>query len=298
MDRFDAMRVFLAAADAGSLSAAARKLKKPLATVSRQVAALETRLNARLLVRTSRRAELTEAGRGFAAQARRILEEMEEAERSAAGEYASPRGALTVSAPLILGVRHVAPVATAFLAAHPDIDLRLQLLDRPVNLVEEHVDAAVRIGPLADSGLIQSRIGEMRRVTVASPAYLKAHGLPRAPRDLARHAAISFDGSGTANRWRFEGQDVTVRLRLSVNNAQAAVDAAAAGLGVARVLSYQAVEAVRAGKLAVILRNFEPEPVPVHLIYPGHGLLPLKVRAFLDWAGPRLRARLAKHALG
>ena len=297
MDRFDAMRVFLATVEAGSLSAAARKLKRPLATISRQVAGLETRLKAPLLIRTSRRTELTEAGRGFAEQARRILEQLEDAERAAAGEYAHPRGTLAVSAPLILGVRHVAPVATAFLAAHPDIDLTLQLLDRPVNLVEEHIDVAVRIGPLTDQSLIQSRIGAMRRVTVAAPSYLSRHGTPKAPRDLARHACISFDGARRTDRWRFEGAEAAVRFRLSVNNAQAAVDAAVAGLGVARVLSYQAYEAVRAGKLTVILAKFEPQPLPVSLIYPGHSALPLKLRAFLDWAGPRLRIRLAKHTL-
>jgi DNA-binding transcriptional LysR family regulator len=297
LDRFESMRVFLAAAEAGSLSAAARNLKKPLATVSRQVAALEIRLKAPLLIRTSRRTELTEAGRGFAEQARRILEELEEAERAAAGEYSVPRGALALSAPLILGVKHVAPVATAFLAAHPDIDLRLQLLDRPVNLVEEHIDAAIRIGPLSDQSLIQSRLGTMRRIVVGAPDYLSRRGTPRAPRDLARHACISFDGSGRADRWRFEGGEAMVRLRLSVNNAQAAVDAAVAGLGLARVLSYQAAEAVRAGKLKVLLPGYEPSPLPVSLIYPGHGALALKLRAFLDWAAPRLRARLAKHAL-
>ncbi|HEY2837149.1 MAG TPA: LysR family transcriptional regulator [Rhizomicrobium sp.] len=297
MDRFDAMRVFLATVEAGSLSAAARKLKHPLATVSRQVAGLETRLKAPLLIRTSRRTELTEAGRGFAVEARRILEELDDAERAAAGEYTAPRGGLAISAPLILGVRHVAPVATAFLAAHPDIDLTLQLVDRPVNLVEEHIDAAIRIGPLTDQGMIQSRIGVMRRVTVAAPAYLARHGAPKAPRDLGRHACISFDGARRADRWRFEGADAAVRFRLSVNNAQAAVDAATAGLGIARVLSYQAYEAVRARKLTVILAKFEPPPLPVSLIYPGHGTLPLKLRAFLDWAGPRLRARLVKHTL-
>ena len=297
MDRFDAMRVFLATVEAGSLSAAARKLKRPLATISRQVAGLETRLKAPLLIRTSRRTELTEAGRGFAVEARRILEELEDAERAAAGEYTVPRGGLAVSAPLILGVRHVAPVATAFLAAHPDIDLTLQLVDRPVNLVEEHIDAAIRIGPLTDQSMIQSRLGQMRRVTVAAPAYLAGHGAPKAPRDLTRHACISFDGARRADRWRFEGGEAAVRFRLSVNNAQAAVDAAVAGLGIARVLSYQAYEAVRARKLTVILAKFEPQPLPVSLIYPGHGTLPLKLRAFLDWAGPRLRARLAKHTL-
>lgn len=297
MDRFDAMRVFLATAEAGSLSAAARTLKRPLATVSRQVAALEARLKAPLLIRTSRRAELTEAGRGFAEQARRILEELEEAERAAAGEYSAPRGALAVSAPLILGVKHVAPVATQFLAAHPDIDLQLQLVDRPVNLVEEHIDAAIRIGPLTDQSLIQSRLGEMRRVVVAAPGYLSRHGTPKAPRDLSRHTCISFDGARRADRWRFEGAEAAVRFRLAVNNAQAAVDAAVAGLGIARVLSYQAFEAVRAGKLKVVLAQYEPPALPVSLIYPGHGALPLKLRAFLDWAGPRLRVRLAKHML-
>ena len=194
MDRLEAMAVLLTAVEEGSLSAASRRLRLPLATVSRKVADLEKHLRTQLIVRTSRRVELTDAGRAYVAAAKSILEQVEEAERAAAGEYIAPRGELHVTAPEVFGRRHVLPVALAFLADNPEITLRLFLADRQINMVEEHVDVAVRIGHLEDSGLIARRVGAVRRVICASPGYLARRGTPQRPEDLTGHDGISFRG--------------------------------------------------------------------------------------------------------
>ncbi len=221
---------------------------------------------------------------------------MEEAERSAAGEYSAPRGELTVSAPVVFGRLHVLPIALDFLAAYPDIDLRLVLSDRVLNLVEDNIDLTLRIGILPDSSLIATRVGLIRRVLCASPGYLAARGHPGAPDELGDHDCITFDNLAAPRTWTFTtgkaGVSVRVRSRLTVNTAEAAIDAAIAGVGITRVLSYQVADAVRSGTLAIVLEDFEPEPWPVSLLRAGQGLLPLKVRAFLDFAAPRLKARL------
>lgn len=297
MDRLDAMALLVTAVEAGSFSAASRKLGTPLATVSRNVSELEARIGARLLMRTSRRLELTEAGRGYVEAARRILEEVDEAERAAAGEYSAPRGELVVAAPIVFGRLHVLPVATGFLAAYPEIDIRLRLSDAVVDLLEDRVDLALRIGPLPDSSLIARRVGAIRLVACASPDYLDERGEPTTPADLARHDCVVFEQLSAPRSWTFQrpkGQEtVAIRPRLVVNTAEAAIDAAVAGLGVTRVLSYQMAAAARAGRLRTILAAYEPEPRPVSLIHSGQGLPPLKLRAFLDYAAPRLRADLA-----
>jgi DNA-binding transcriptional LysR family regulator len=297
MDRLEAMAVLLAAVDAGSLSAAARRLGLPLATVSRRVAELEAHLGARLLTRSSRRLTLTDAGRSYAAAAKRILEEVGEAERAAAGEYRSPKGELIVTAPIVFGRLHVLPVAMAFLKAYPEIDVRLVQADRVIDLQESHVDLAVRIADLPDSSLIALRVGSIRRVVCASPGYFAARGTPRRPADLAAHDCVTFEGPIAPDIWAFASGEtaatIPIRPRLAVNTAEAAVDAAVAGLGVTRVLSYQVAEALSAGTLSLALQEFEPPPSPVSLVYAGQGLLPQKLRAFLDFAAPRLKARLA-----
>lgn len=296
MDRLDAMAVLLAVVDEGNLSAAARKLRSPLATVSRKVSELEAHLRTKLLVRSSRRVSLTEAGRSYVEASRRILEQVSEAERTAAGEYAAPKGELTVTAPVVFGRLHVLPVVVDFLKAYPEIDLRLMLADRVVNIVDSHVDLAVRIGSLPDSGLHASRLGAIRRVMCANPAYLAERGRPQRPEELEGHACITFEGLSTVRAYRFRtprGEiSVPIHSRLTVNTAEAAIDAAIAGLGLTRVLSYQIVAAERAGLIETVLKEYEPEPWPVHLVYLGQGLLPLKLRAFLDFAAPRLKARL------
>lgn len=292
MDRFEAMSVFVAIAEAGSLSAAARRLAQPLATVSRKLSLLEASLKTRLIARSTRRLELTDAGRDYLAAARQILEQVDEAERAASGAYARPHGQLVISAPVVFGRLHLLPVVVEFLREFPDVDVRLIQADRVVNLLEEHVDLALRIGELADSGLVATRVGEIRRVVCASPAYLAAYGRPATPADLARHACITFEGLMSSNRWVFAGENVEVRSRLAVTTAEAAISAALQGLGATRVLSYQVAESLQAGTLERLLPAFEPAAVPVSLIYPGQGRLPMKCRAFLDYAAPRLRQRL------
>jgi DNA-binding transcriptional LysR family regulator len=232
------------------------------------------------------------------AACRRILEQVDEAERAASGEFSAPRGELIVTAPIVFGRLHVLPVATEFLAAYPEIKVRLALADRVVNLMEDHVDVALRIGALPDSSLMATRIGVIRRVVCASPAYFAARGVPKTLADLAAHDCIGFDVLTTAEAWTFEqGRSeisVPISARLTVTTAEAVVDAAISGVGIARVLSYQAAQALRDGRLALALVDFEPEPWPVHLVYTGGRMLPLKLRAFLDFAAPRLKARLAE----
>lgn len=297
MDRLEAMTVLLAAVEGGSLSAAGRKLGMPLATVSRKLSDLESHLKARLLNRSTRGLTLTDAGRDYLAACKRILEDVGEAERAAAGEFSEPRGELVITAPIVFGRLHVLPVITDFLAAYPAVDVRLVQGDRIVHLHDEHVDLAVRIGALPDSRLTATRLGGTRRVVCASPAYLAAHGTPATPDELGGHRCISFEAMSAADVWRFavDGVElsVPVRSRLMVNTAEAAIDAALAGAGLTRVLCYQIEAAERDGRLQRVLRGFEPAPAPISLVYTAQRRLPLKLRAFLDFATPRLRERLA-----
>ena len=297
MNRLEAMSTLLAAVDAGSLSAASRKLGVPLATVSRRVSDLEAVLRTKLLVRTSRSLELTDAGRSYIVACRDILAAVDQAERTAAGEYAAPRGEIVVTAPIVFGRLHVLPVIVEFLMAYPDIDVRLVLTDRVTNFIEDHVNVALRIGALPDSSLIATRLGNVRRVVCASPAYLAAHRPgPSRPIDLEGHACITFEGLMSPTVWKFRNAKgeipVAIKSRLVVNTAEAAIDAAVAGVGITRVLSYQIAEALRARTLKILLGDFEPEPSPVNLVYAGQGLLPIKTRAFVDFAVERLRRQL------
>lgn len=297
MDRLESMSILLAVVEAGSLSAASRRLDTPLATISRKVSELEAHLRTRLLNRSSRQLTLTDAGRSYVAACRRILEDVGEAERAASGEYSAPKGDLIVTAPIVFGRLHVLPVALAFLKAYPDIDIRIVLADRVVNLLEDHVDLAVRIGALPDSSLVATRVGSIRRVVCGSPAYFAARGIPKSPGELGTHDCVTFEGLMSPDTWTFAAgkseTPVAIHSRLVVNTAEAAIDAAIAGVGITRVLSYQIASAIEAGALAVALQEFEPAPVPVNLVYTGGRLLPLKLRAFLDFAAPRLKARLS-----
>jgi DNA-binding transcriptional LysR family regulator len=296
MDRLDAMAVLLAVTETGSLSAASRRLGTPLATVSRKISDLEAHLRTRLLIRSSRRVSLTDAGRAYVEASKAILEQVDEAERTAAGEYTTPRGDLTMTAPVVFGRLHVLPIVIEFLKIYPEINLRLSLSDRQVNLVEDHIDLALRIGNLPDSNLVATRVGWIRRAAYASPGYLAQRGVPERPEDLDGHECITFEGLNSPRSWTFmDGKKevaVPVHSRLSVSTADAAIDAAVAGLGVTRLLSYQATRALAAGELQIVLKTFEPEPWPVSLIYVGQGLVPLKLRAFIDFAVPKLRARI------
>ena len=293
------MTILLRVVDKGSFSAASGDLGVPLATVSRKVNELESHLGTRLLVRTTRKVALTDAGATYVASARRILEEIDETERFAAGEFHVPRGELILTAPGFFGRLHILPVVTDFLPAYPEINVRLLLSDRNLHLIDDHVDMAARIGPLPDSSMVATRIGSMRTVVCASPKLLAGHGELKKPEDLAALPCVSFDFLSPGSAWAFrlkgaEGSiDVPIRPRLSVSTAEAAVWAAAQGVGVTPVLHYQCADAIRDGSLRIILANFEVEPLPVHLLHAGRGALPSKMRVFLDFAAGRLRERLA-----
>jgi len=295
MSRLEAMSILIAVVDAGSLSAAARKLGMPLATVSRKIADLESHLKTRLLHRTTRQLSLTETGSSYVAACRRILDEIGEVERAAMGEYAAPKGELVVTAPIVFGRLHVVPVIAEFLAHYPEIDINLILTDRVVHLMEEHADVAVRIGELPDSTFKATNVGTVRRVICASPAYLAAHGIPATPIDLAGHQCITFEVLASLRAWVFGSgkseQSVRIHSRFAVNTAEAAITAAILGVGLTRVLSYQVADSLRDNTLRIVLEKFESAPLPISLVHKGQTPLPLKLRAFLDFVTPRLRAR-------
>jgi DNA-binding transcriptional LysR family regulator len=302
MDRLESMSTLLTAVEAGSLSAAARQLAIPLSTVSRRISELEAHLKARLLNRSSRKLTLTDAGRSYVEACKRILEDVGEAERAASGEYSAAKGELNITAPMVFGRLHVLPVAMEFLKVYSAVDIRCVLNDRVVNLLEDHIDLALRIGELPDSSsLITTRIGSVRRVVCGSPSYFARRGVPENVDELAMHDCITFEGFPFPDFWVFPTSksyfSAAVHSRLVVNTAEAAIDAAIAGLGVTRVLSYQVAAAVKAGRLNIVLEEVEPLPSPVSLVYSGQRRLPLKLRAFLDFAAPRLKARLLKAAM-
>jgi DNA-binding transcriptional LysR family regulator len=298
MDRLEAMSIVLAVVEAGSLSAAARRLNTPLATASRKISELEAHLRAKLFVRTARKLALTAAGGSYVAASKRILADLMEAERAASGEYSAPTGELIVTAPVNLGRLHLIPILAEFLRVYPKIDARVVLADRIVSLPEDHVDVALRVGVLPHSRLVALRVGSVRRVTCASPAYLAARGIPSTPGDLAGHDCISYEGVLAGNAWRFlRGNTeiiVPVQPRLVVSYVEAACDAARAGIGIARVFSHYVAESIKAGTLVTVLDGFEKKPLPVSLLYAAGRFLPVKVRAFLDFAVPRLKVQLAR----
>jgi DNA-binding transcriptional LysR family regulator len=286
MDRIDAMQAFVAVADLRGFAPAARKLGLSPSGVTRLIAALEDRLGARLLQRTTRSVTLTDAGLRYLERIRPILADVEEAEGSVEGERIRPSGRLTVSAPVGFGRLHVSPVMSAYLKRYPEVSGELRLSDRMVNLVEDGVDLAIRIGHLADSSLVARQVGEMRRIVVASSGYLKARGEPNTPNAVASHATIQFGATTAPPDWRFveAGRDVRVACtpRLLTNSADAAIQYAEQGGGLTRVLAYQAADAIKAGRLKIVLAKFEQPPLPVHIVYPTSRLLSAKVRSFID----------------
>jgi DNA-binding transcriptional LysR family regulator len=299
MDRLTLWTIFAAVAEQGGFAAAARRLGRSPAAVTRAVAMLEERLATRLFNRTTRRVALTDEGARYLERCRRVLAEVDALEAADTGE--APRGVLGVTAPIVFGRLHVLPVVTAFLRDHPAVDARLLLVDRVVSLLDEGLDVAVRLGPLPDSSLRALRIGAVRRSLYASPAYLEQHGAPRTPRDLAEHACIAF-ASVAPERWTFrQGARrlaVTVKPRLVVNTAEAALDAAVEGLGLARVLSYQAAELAAAGKLRRVLGPYEPAPLPIHVVHPAGRHLPARTRLFIDRLAAALQAKFGGVAPG
>ncbi len=297
MDRIDSVALFIEVAERGSFAGAARHLGRSPASVTRAVADLEARLGVRLLNRTTRAVSLTDAGTRFLTGARRVLAEFDEIERAAAGEGTAPRGELRITAPIMFGRLHVVPIVIEFLQRFPDVSIALTLLDRPVDLVEEGFDAALRIGVLAESSAIATRVGAVRQIVVAAPGYVRERGVPAAPADLEAHTIIAFPNISSSERWTFRGRDggalrIAIKPRLIVNTSEAAIVAALRGFGVTQVLSYQAADELAAGALVRLLQEHEGEAWPVHLLYPGGRHPPPKLRAYLDFAAPRLRRRL------
>lgn len=280
------MRAFVSVADLEGFAPAARKLGLSASAVTRLIASLENHLGARLLQRTTRSVTLTDIGARYLERARRILGDVEEAEASAQAERTQPSGRLVVSAPLMFGRLHVGPMMSAYLTKYPDVSAELRLSDRMVNLVDEGVDIAARIGHLADSSVVARAVGDMRRVVVASPRYLKARGTPSKPSDLAGHEIIQFVGASSLSEWRFTEGGREIRIshasRFTTNSTHAAVLHAEQGGGLIGVLAYQAADSIKAGRLKIVLADYEPPPMPIHLVYPTSRLLSAKVRAFVD----------------
>src|SRR5271165_6377856 len=297
MDRIESMSVVVSIAEAGSLSAASRKLRMPVPTVSRKLAELEARLGTQLFQRTSRRVSLTDAGRCYVEACKRIIEQVDDAEKEASGEYRAPTGDLTVTSPWGVGHLHLLPLSCEFEKAYPNIALRLS--DQVLDPVEYGIDIAVRTGPLASSAMIATRIGSVRVVACASPEYLAARGRPKTPAVLLDHDCIGVDETGVPSNWKFakDGVEIAapIRSRLTVSTSEAAVQAAVLGAGITRVMSYKMEAARRAGALVIVLEEFEREPLPVHIVYTERKPMPLKLRVFLDWLTPRLKARLAPY---
>jgi DNA-binding transcriptional LysR family regulator len=296
VDHLETMRVFVAVAEEESFAAAARRLALSPPAVTRAITALEERIGAGLLHRTTRIVRVTEAGARYLADCKRILAELDEAEAAAAGAHAEPRGLLTVTASTMFGRMYVAPVLLDFLGRHPRVSARTVFIDRIVDILEEGIDVAVRISHLPDSSLTAVRVGAVRRVLCASPAYLAERGVPETPADLAHHDAIAFGPVAPRAEWSLAAgaQAVTVSppTRLFANTAEVAIAAAVAGRGITRVLSYMIEPDVRAGRLAIVLRAHEPPPVPIHVVHAEGRRAAARVRAFVDHAVEQLRAAL------
>jgi DNA-binding transcriptional LysR family regulator len=286
VDRLDAMKVFVAVAELRGFAPAARRQKLSPSVVTRMIAALEQQLGARLMQRTTRSVTLTDAGARYLERARRILADVAEAEGEARAERTDPAGRLVLAAPNVFGRLHVAPLVSSFLAKHPAVTGELMLSDRNASLVEEGIDAAIRIGVLEDSSLVARKVGVTRRVVVGSARYLAKRKRPAKPAELAEHELVHFTGLSATPEWRFEGRGQEARVaitpRLTTNSADAAIQHVLSGGGLTMALGYQVIALVRAKKLRVVLADFEPEPLPIHVLYPTTRLLSAKVRALVD----------------
>jgi DNA-binding transcriptional LysR family regulator len=295
LDKLRAMATFVAIVDGGSLTAAARRAVTSLPTVVRTLAGLEAALGVRLLNRTTRRLSLTDEGRDYYERCKRVLAEIDEAERTLVERKVVPTGKLVVTASVPFGRWHVAPLVLAFLAEHRQVSVELLLLDRIVNLTEEGIDVAVRMGPLADSSLVAVPVGQTRKVTCASPAYLRRRGVPSHPDQLPRHACVRLLDAGGWTDWAYTVADKPRRVAITgafaTNQLEAAIDACAAGLGCGQFLGYQVQDRLGRGELRAVLTRFEPQPIPIHVVYPQTRLLSARVRALVDWLVAGLRAR-------
>lgn len=299
MDRLEAMSIVVLSVEKGSFTAAAKAMNMPLPTISRKVSELETHLGAKLLHRSTRKLTLTEAGKTYVDSVKRIMEEIDEVEKAAAGEYTSPRGELVLTAPVLFGHLYMTSIVTDFLAMYPEINVRLLLSDRNLHFYDEHVDMAVRLGALPDSSMIATGVGKMETLVCATPWLLSAHGTPTHPRELVDLPCVVFTGPSTAT-WHFQEPatkrdfEVDIVPRLSITTAEGAVQAALRNTGFTRVYRYHCADALRSGSLVTVLRDFEVSPIPVHLVHSARGLMPLKMRVFLDFAVTRLRTELSK----
>lgn len=296
MDKLRAMQIAVAIADGGSLTAAADRLDISLPVVVRILAALESQLGVRLFNRSTRRLALTGEGRQYVAQCRQILADIHDAEAALLGDAVDPAGAIAVTAPVLFGQKHVAPVVTAFVRHHTRMHVDLRLYDRVVNLLDEQIDVAIRIGMLEDQSLVAHPLGSLRRIVVAAPDYLASRGVPAHPRELAAHDCVVF-ATGGGSAWRFVdgGREFAVAVsgRLGFNHIAPAVDACRAGIGLGTFISYQVADDLRAGRLQAVLEAYELPPRPVHVVYPHARLLPVRTRVFVDWIRRELGRRLA-----
>lgn len=293
MDRFLSLKVFVAVGEEQSFAAAARRMALSPPAVTRAVGALEQGLGVKLLQRTTRIVRLTEAGARYLVDSKRILTELEDADQAVSGAQAEVCGALAITTSMLFGRLFVAPILHAFLAQHSKVNVRALFVDRVVDLIEEGLDVAVRIAHLADASFTAIRVGAVRNVVCASPAYLKRHGVPQTPADLKDMSAFCFSADRTPPAWSFQDGKRTLLVRpnarLVVNSPEVAMQGAVAGEGVTRVLSYQAASEVKAGRLRVILREFEPDPIPIHVIHREGKRAAARVRAFVDFAVAELR---------
>lgn len=303
MDRLKAMSLFVDVVECGNFSAVGRKLDIPLATVSRRIADLETHLKTRLLIRASRKVSLTDAGAEYLETCRQVLDLVENAERAAAGEYNAPKGDLVITSSVAFGQVYLGRIVNEFLEKYPEINIRLLLTDRTAHLIDDHIDLAVRIGALPDSSMMATRVGSFRRIVCGSPALFARHGRPTEPAELPGFPCVAHEFGDAISSWNFafsgseSDETITIRPRLAVTSAQAAVDATLAGIGLTRLLCYQVAKHIASGDLETVLDDFEPPPLPVNLLHVGQGRMPFKVRCFLDFAAPRLRQSLAGSAL-
>ena len=290
MDRFHLMNVFVAVAEEQGFAATARRLHLSPPAVTRAVAALEQQLGIKLLNRTTRFVRVTEAGRRYLEDAKRILEDVKTADETAAGINAAPRGQLVITAPVLFGSMFVMPGIVDYLNAYPDTEISAMFLDRVVNLLEEGVDVGIRIGELPDSSLRALRVGSVRAILCASPQYLQRNGLPRKPRDLLKHSIIASSAGNNAIDWRFDNVALRIQPRLTVTTNDAAIEAAHCGFGITRLLSYQVAQPLGEGKLTIVLENHEPPPLPIYIVHREGRFASARIRAFVDLMAKRLRA--------
>lgn len=293
MDQLHEMIVFVAVAETESFAAGARRLGMSAPAVTRAIAALENRLGVKLFNRSTRFVRATEAGGRYLDDARRIIAAVDDAAEAAKGINTAPRGRLAITAPVLFGKLFILPAVVAYLQRYPEMDVSAMFLDRMVNLLEEGIDVAIRIGALPDSSMKAVRVGSVRRVLCAAPEYLRKHSPPKAPADLSRHLIIAALGVTPTNEWKFRqgNKSLLVRLkpRLSVNSNDAAIEAALQGFGITRLLSYQIAPQLAAGKLKIILAEFEPAPMPIHVLHREGRYAPAKIRSFVDLIVDRLR---------